>query len=73
MYVPNDGTQNYAFCRFQLVVEPLNIQLNEPTNQNSIKVSKVVKPTNKKSYYKTLRTSVINSPMLSLSLCIAAI
>ena len=57
MYIPNDETQNYPFCRLQLVVA-----LNEPTNQNSMKVLKVVKPTNKKIYYKALRTSVINSP-----------
>ena len=37
----------------------LDTQLNEPTNQYSIKVSKVDKPTNKK----TLGTSKINSPM----------
>ena len=28
----------------------LNIQLNYPTNQNSIKVPKVVEPTNKKTF-----------------------
>ena len=37
----------------------LNIQLNQPTNQSSIEVPKVVKSTNKN----TLRTSVINSRM----------
>ena len=43
------------------------------TNYKCTKVSKVVKPTNKKTvfiyivYYKTLGTSVINSPSLSLS------
>ena len=42
MYIPNDDTKNYTFCRFKLVVET---QLNEPTNQNSMKV---VKSTNKK-------------------------
>ena len=45
MYIPNDYTQNYPFCRLQLVVET---QINELTNQNSIKVPKVVKTTNKK-------------------------
>ena len=34
------------FCRLQLVVET---ELNDPTNQNSRKVPKVVKPTNKKT------------------------
>ena len=37
--------------------------MNEPTNRNSIKVSKVVQPAYKKRYYKTLRTSVTNSPL----------
>ena len=47
----------------------LDTQLNEPTNQNSIKVPKVVKLTNKKHYYKTLGASdVINSPLSPLSL-----
>ena len=46
MYIPNDDTQNYHFCRLQLVV---NAKLYEPTNQNKIKVSKVVNPTNKET------------------------
>ena len=32
MYIPNDGKQNYSFCRFQLVVET---KLNAPINQKS--------------------------------------
>ena len=40
----------------------LNTQLNEPTNQNSINVPKVVEPV-KKKHNKTLGTSIINSPM----------
>ena len=36
-----------TFCRLQLKF--LDTQLNEPTNQNSSKVAKVVKPTNKKT------------------------
>ena len=44
---PNDYT-NYPFCRLQLVVETFT-QLNKPTNQNLIKVSKVVKSTSKKT------------------------
>ena len=51
MYIPNDDTQNYPICRLKLVVETLDTQLNEPTNQNTIKVPKVVKPTNKKTLY----------------------
>ena len=41
MYSPNDDTQNYPFCRLHLEIEP--------TNQNSTKVPKVVRPTNKAS------------------------
>ena len=61
MYIPNDDTQTYPFCRLQYRLKRLDFQLNEPANQNSIKGTKVFKPTNKKRYYKTLRTSVINS------------
>ena len=40
----------------------LDTQLNEPTNQNSIKVTKVVKHMNKKALLdKTLGTSVITA------------
>ena len=46
----------------------LDTQLNEPINQNSIKVPKVVKPTNKKTLlYKTLGIIVINSLFVALS------
>ena len=73
MYIPNDDSRNYLFCRLQLVVitfgystkrtnqskfnkSPQGCWANkkemsppiEPINQNSIKVSKVVKPANKK-------------------------
>ena len=46
IYIPNDDTQNYPFCRLLLVVDN---QLNETTNQNTTKVPKVIKPTNKKT------------------------
>ena len=49
MYILIGDTQNYPFCRLQLVGETLDTQLNEPTNHNSVKVPKVVKPTNKKT------------------------
>ncbi len=45
MYIPNDDTQNHPFSRLQLVVETFG-QINEPTNQNSIKVP-IVLLTNK--------------------------
>ena len=41
----------------------LDTKQNEPTNQNSLKVPKVVKPNNKKTIFKTLGTSVINRLM----------
>ena len=44
----------------------LDTQLNESTNQNSLKVPKVEKPTNKKTLLKTLGTSVINSTYVPL-------
>ena len=47
-------------------------QVDKPTNQNLVKVPKVVKPTNKKRYYETLGTRIINKqpiiPSLSLLL-----
>ncbi len=50
MYIPNDVTQtNNPFGELQLVVKRLDTQLNEPTNQNLIKVPKVVRSTNKKT------------------------
>ena len=45
-------------------LKSLNTQLNEPTNQNSLKVLKVVKLANNK----TLGTSVINIQMFTPSL-----
>ena len=47
----------------------LDTQLNEPTNKNSIKVSKIVKATHKKCYYKywglqLLETNVPSLPVL---------
>ena len=49
MYIPFDDTQNYSLCKFQLKIETFDTQLNEPTNQNSMKDPKVVRPTNKKT------------------------
>ena len=49
MYMPIDNTQDYPYFTLQLVVERLDTQLNQQTNQNSIKVLKIVKPTNEKT------------------------
>ena len=71
MHNPNDDTQNYHFCRSQLEVEtfapqPIKVnQRNSPkwSNQQIIKL-----------YYKTLWTSIINSPpnVSSLPVLLAA-
>ena len=62
MLTSNDVTQNYSFCRLQLV----NTQLNESINQNLIKVPKVQRI--RKRYHKTFVTSVMNSPIFPPSL-----
>ena len=51
-YIPNDNTENYPFCRLKLKVKTFGHSINKPTNQNSIKVPKLVKPTNKKTKLK---------------------
>ena len=48
IYIPNDDPKNYPFCRLQLVVETFG-HSTKLTNQKSIKVSMVVKLTNKKN------------------------
>ena len=40
IYIPN--TQHYPFCRLKLVVERLDTQLNEPTNEIQIKVPRLL-------------------------------
>ena len=58
MYIPNEDTPNYPFCRLQLKVE-LNI-MNQPF-KNSLKSPKLQQI--RKRYFITLGTSLINSPM----------
>ena len=62
-YIPNDATQNYPFCRLELVVETFE----KPTNQNSLKSPKFLGQQIRKRYYKTFGTSVIINPLLPLS------
>ena len=62
MFIPNDYTQNYPFCRLQLGVETFEIQLFEPINYNSLKSAKLLSQQIRR-YYKTLGTSVIKSPI----------
>ena len=52
IYIPNDDTQNYPFCRLYEWVK--HTQLNKPTNQNPLKVRKVVAPTSK-LYWTSIR------------------
>ena len=47
--------KNNPFVDYNWWLKRLNTQYNEPTNQNSTKISKVVKPTNKKQNYDKLR------------------
>ena len=42
IHIPNDDTQNYYFVDYNKWLKRLDTQLNEPTNQNSLKVAKVV-------------------------------
>ena len=36
MYIPNNDTQNYPFCRLQFLFKQLDTQIDEPTNQKSL-------------------------------------
>ena len=64
MYIPNNDTQNYPYCRLQLVVRTLNL-INQQI-KIQLKSPKLLSQLIRKRYYKTLGTSVINSPMPSL-------
>ena len=76
MYIPNEDTQNYPFCRLQLVIKTveLNTQLYEPKNQNLIKVPKFSSQRRRNRYYKVPKVvkptddCVINSLLSPLSL-----
>ena len=63
MYIPNDDTQNYPSGSLKLVVK--TFEHNELTNQKS---PKLLCQRVRKSCYKTLGTSEINSPLSPLSL-----
>ena len=60
MYIPNSDTQNYPYCRLQLVADGL-------TNQNITKVPNFFKLA-KKRHNNTLGIIVINSQMSPFSL-----
>jgi hypothetical protein len=61
-YIPNDDKLNFPSCRLILGVKPFNNQLNEPTNQNSIKVPIVVEPTNNKTFLENFGDYCNNQP-----------
>ena len=67
MYIRDYNKQNYSSVDYNKWLKRLDIQLNEPTNQNSIEVPKLSSRV-RKYYYKTLGTSVINSEMSPPSL-----
>ena len=48
MYIPNDY-EITTFVDNRQFFKRLDTQLNEPTNPNSLKVPKIVRPTNKKT------------------------
>ena len=48
MYIPNDDTQNYHFCRIKLMVATFEHSTKLTNQSKFIKVPKDVKPTNKK-------------------------
>ena len=49
MYIPNVHTQITLTVVYNYWLKRLDTQLNKPTNQNPLKVPKVVKSTNKKT------------------------
>ena len=48
IYILNYDTQ-YPFCRLQVVVKRLDTQINEPTNENLLKVPKIIKLKNQEN------------------------
>ena len=68
IYIPNDYTQITSFLDLIYCLKRLNTQLDKPTNRNSEKKSPKMLSQIRKRYYKSLGTSVINSPLSPLSL-----
>ena len=65
MYIPKYDTRKAPSVDYNQRLKRSDTQLNKSTNQNSIKNEK---PTDKKTFYKTLGTRVINSSMSPPSL-----
>ena len=51
MYIPNEDTQITTSVDYNKFLNYLDTQLNEPANQDSVKVPKVVNPSDKKTLY----------------------
>ena len=66
MYIPNEDV-NYPLCKLKLVVETCKHSTLLNIQSKFTEVPKVVEPTNTKTYYKTLGTRVINTPLSPLS------
>ncbi len=49
MYIHNDDTKIILCVDYNLLLKRLDTHINEPTNQNSIKVPKVIKQQKKKT------------------------
>ena len=73
MYIPNNDAQNKPYCRLQLVVKRQDTQIDEPTNQNLMKVLNVVKPTNKKTLLLKIGDQCNKLPNVPLPLCFFAV
>ena len=55
IYIPNNDTQNYPFCRSKIVVETFEHSTQWMNQSKFTKVPKVVKQTNKKTLLKNFR------------------
>ena len=58
MYISNDDTQIYSFCRLQLVVETFGHSTLCANQSESMKFPKLLNQQIRKIYYKSLETSV---------------
>ena len=74
IYIPNDNTQiTPSSVYYNYWLKRLDTQLNDPTNQNLVKVPKLLGQRIRIDYWKTLGTGVINCPMSPPSLTLNCI
>ena len=69
IYIPNDDTQNYPFCRLKFVVETFEHSIKITNQSNFTKVPKVFKPTNKKTLLYDFEDLYNKQLTVPLSLC----